>query len=153
MLRIVVGSRALFVSLSILLCITAEAMPKHGRWAGAEQPNLLYDSGREAIWLTQRGLMKRVTYCVPPALPTGGTLRLRSTVTVEIKIDAEGKVEGARVIQGHPLLRQAVIEALREWMFEPMVVRDRVLRVVGRLKFVLSTLDTPTKKPGCLRGF
>jgi TonB family protein len=97
--------------------------------------------------------MKRVTHCVPPALPTGGTLRLKSTVTVEIKISSEGKVETARLIQGHPLLHQAVIEAVRKWTFKPMIVRGKALRVVGTLKFVLSTLEGPTRNPGCLRGF
>jgi TonB family protein len=97
--------------------------------------------------------MKRVIHCVPPALPTGGTLRLKSTVTVEIKISAEGRVEGARVIQGHPLLHQAVIETVRKWTFKPMIVRGKAICVVGRLKFVLSTLDGPTRKSECLRGF
>lgn len=125
MRRSVVGRRALTVSLSILmLFVTAGAKPKHETRAGAEQPNLLHNSTGEFVWLPQRRLMKRVTHCVPPALPTGGTLRLKSTVTVEIKLGAEGKVEAARVTHGQPLLYQAVIEAVRKWTFKPMIVRE-----------------------------
>jgi TonB family protein len=146
--------RALTVSLSILmLFVMASAKPKHEPRAGAEQPNLLHNSTGEFVWLTQRRLMKRVTHCVPPALPTGGTLRLKSAVTVEIRIGADGKVEAARVTQGHPLLHQAVIEAVRNWTFKPMIVRGKARGVVGRMTFVLSTLDGPTKTPACLRGF
>lgn len=154
MVRSVVSRRALTASLSVLMVfLTAGANPRHEQRTGAEQPNLSHNSTREFVWLTQRRLMRRVTHCVPPALPTGGTLRLKSTVTVEIKIDAGGEVEAARVTQGHPLLHQAVIEAVRKWTFKPMIVRGKALRVVGRLKFLLSTQDGPTKKPGCLRGF
>jgi TonB family protein len=141
----VVGRRALTVSLSILmLFVMPSARPKHEPRAGAEQPNLLHNSTGEYVWLTQRRLMKRVTHCVPPALPTGGTLRLKSTVTVEIKIGADGKVEAARVTQGHPMLYQAVIEAVTKWTFKPMIVRGKANGFAGRLKFSLSTLDRPT---------
>jgi TonB family protein len=154
MARSIAARRARAVSLSILmLFVTAGAKPKLEERAGAEQPNLLHNPTGKFVWLTQRRLMKRVTHCVPPALPTGGTLRLKSTVRVEINIGKEGKVEGARVIQGHPLLHQAVIEAVRNWRFKPMIVRGKAHGVVGRLSFVLSTFDAPTKKPGCLRGF
>lgn len=78
---------------------------------------------------------------------------MKGTVTAEIKISTEGKVEYARVIQGHPLLRQAVIEAVRRWTFKPLIVKGKALRVAGTLKFALSTLVGPTKKRGCLRGF
>jgi len=149
----IVVRRALTVSLSVLmLFVMAGAKPKQELSAGAEQPNRLHHPTGGFVWLTQRRLMKRVIHCVPPALPTGGTLRLKSTVAVEIKISAEGRVEAARVTQGHPMLVHAVIETVRKWTFKPMIVRGKALRVFGRLKFVLSTLDRPTK-PGCLNGF
>jgi TonB family protein len=136
-----------------MLFVPAGAKPKHELRAGEVQPGLLHNSTGEFVWLTQRRLMKRVTHCVPAALPTGGALRLKSTVTVEIRISTEGRVEAARVIQGHPLLHQAVLETVRKWTFKPMIVRGKAVRVVGGLKFVLSTLDGPTRNPGCLRGF
>ncbi len=150
---IVVGRRALTVCLNILVLFgTAGAMSKYESSAGAELPNLSHNRTRELVWLTQRRLMKTVVHCVPPALPTGGRLRLKSTVVVDIKISAEGGVEAARVIQGHPMLYQAVIDAVRKWTFKPMIVRGKALRVLSRLKFVLSTVDGPTT-PGCLNGF
>jgi TonB family protein len=136
-----------------MLFVTASAKSKLEERAGAELASFLHNSSGEFVWLTQRRLMKRVTHCVPPALPTGGRLRLKSTVTVEIKIGKEGKVEGTRVIQGHPLLHQAVIEAVRNWTFKPMIIRGKAHGVVGRLSFVLSTIDGPTQKSVCLRGF
>ena len=151
--RSVVGRRALTVALGMLmLFVTAIGGPKLNQWAGAQHSKLLHTPTRGFVWLTQRRLMKRVTHCIPPALPTGGTLRLKSTVTVEIKIGADGKVEAARVTQGHPMLYQAVIGAVTKWTFKPMIVRGKANGFAGRLKFVLSTLKRPTKL-GCLNGF
>lgn len=152
--RSVWGRGPLTVALSILMLFgTVGAKPKHEQLAGTQQPGLSHKSADQIVWLTQRRLMKRVIHCVPPQLPTGGKLRLKSNVTAEIKIAADGEVEAARIIQGHPLLYQAVIDAVRKWTFKPMLVRGKAFRVVGRLRFFLSTLDGPTKKQGCLRGF
>src|SRR5262245_52114072 len=88
--------------------------------------------GRE-IRLTQRRLMNRVTHCVPPALPIGGTLRLNGKVTVEVRVNERGLVEGVKVIQGHPLLRGSVLEAVRSWKFRPFVSHSTPIGAVGRL--------------------
>ncbi len=61
--------------------------------------------------------------------------RVTGVVTVEIKIDEQGKVIGARVLSGHPLLRDAAVEAARQWMFQPTYLQGEPVKVIGTVTF------------------
>jgi protein TonB len=45
--------------------------------------------------------------------------RAQGTVQVEITVSESGKVIGAKAISGHELLRDAAVEAAKQWEFEP----------------------------------
>jgi protein TonB len=51
----------------------------------------------------------------PPAL----SARVQGTVIVEIRIDATGKVTEAKVLRSVPLLDQAALDAVRQWVYSP----------------------------------
>lgn len=61
-------------------------------------------------------------------------------VWLEAMIDKDGKVENLSVINGHPLLAQAAVEAVRQWKYAPTYVGDKpvavttVIKVTFRLK-------------------
>lgn len=66
----------------------------------------------------------------PPPLPKGDagatrpmrpafTQKIEGTVTVEILIDAAGRVRRPRVIQSIPMLDDAVLAAVVQWVFAP----------------------------------
>jgi len=40
-------------------------------------------------------------------------------VTVRVTMDRAGAVKDARVVQGHPMLREAAVNAAQQWKFEP----------------------------------
>lgn len=61
--------------------------------------------------------------------------RVSGAVVVEIEIDEEGNVAFARAITGHPLLKDAAIEAARQWQFSPTMLEGRAVRVIGSLTF------------------
>jgi TonB family protein len=46
--------------------------------------------------------------------------RVEGVVEVEISIDPEGRVNAARAISGHPLLKSSAVDAARKWRFDPV---------------------------------
>lgn len=61
--------------------------------------------------------------------------RLEGTVTVEVVISVEGRVESARALGGHPLLVSAAVEAARGWRFQPTLLNNVAVRVTGLITF------------------
>jgi len=41
-------------------------------------------------------------------------------VSVEAEIDKKGKPSSVRVLEGHPILATAVLEAVRQWRWKPL---------------------------------
>ena len=68
------------------------------------------------------------TPAYPPAARAAGA---QGTVTVQVLVDEEGKVIAARAVNGHPLLRQAAVEAANQARFAPTMVAGRPVRVSG----------------------
>jgi protein TonB len=56
-------------------------------------------------------------------------------VVVEITVDEEGNVISARAVSGHPLLRDAAVEAARQWNFTPTTLQGEPVKVIGTLTF------------------
>jgi protein TonB len=58
--------------------------------------------------------------------------KVEGTVLVEILIDANGQVVRARVLQSVPLLDDAALEAVGQWLFAPAVKRGRPVATVAQ---------------------
>lgn len=75
--------------------------------------------------------------------------RIEGTVRIEILVDVEGKVEDLRLIEGHPLLAQAALQAVKQWEFRPTRLRGTpiatlsVVDVVFRLRQGSAETDGP----------
>lgn len=52
--------------------------------------------------------------------------RIAGNVILSIRIDEDGYVEDVRVVQGHPLLIQSAINAVRQWRYAPTVIRGTI---------------------------
>lgn len=81
-------------------------------------------------------LVKRVN----PEYPEIARLaRVSGEVRVEATTDVFGRVTGVRVVGSIPLLDQAAVDAVRQWVYEPMVVngRPRSVSFIATVKFVL----------------
>ena len=52
---------------------------------------------------------------------------------VQVTVDEEGKVVSARAVSGHPLLRQAAVEAARKARFSPTLLSGKPVQVTGTL--------------------
>jgi TonB family protein len=44
---------------------------------------------------------------------------IHGVVIVEVHINRAGRVTEARVVTGHPLLKEAALVAVRQWLYEP----------------------------------
>ena len=72
----------------------------------------------------------RQTYAVDPAYPTlPREARISGTVTVDAVIDEHGNVVQARVLDGHPLLIAAALQAVRQWKYEPSFLNGQPVSV------------------------
>jgi protein TonB len=56
---------------------------------------------------------------------------IRGLVVVEIHVSPTGHVTSTRVISGHPLLVQAALTAVRQWIYEPFTFGDVPIEIVS----------------------
>jgi periplasmic protein TonB len=71
----------------------------------------------------------------PPYPPIAKAARASGAVTVQVTISEEGRVIEAVVTGGHPLLRDAALQAARQWMFRPTELSGVPVKVQGILTF------------------
>ncbi len=64
-------------------------------------------------------LLKKVQ---PQYPPTCLRAHLQGTVIVEAVTDIYGRVIKVRIISGHPLFKNAAIEAVQKWVYEPYII-------------------------------
>jgi TonB family protein len=62
----------------------------------------------------------------------------RGAVSVEVTIDEQGEVVAVKALSGHPLLRDAAVEAAQQWRFSPTIIHGNAVKVVGTLTFNFS---------------
>lgn len=78
---------------------------------------------------------------VAPVYPEMARLtRVEGLVILECTISADGRVTNVRVLRGHPLLDQAAVDAVRQWVYSPTLLNARPVPVVMTVtvRFTLS---------------
>lgn len=71
----------------------------------------------------------------PPYPPIAKAARAQGAVQVQVTISEEGRVIEAVVVGGHPLLRDAALQAARQWLFKPTELSGVPVKVQGVLTF------------------
>jgi TonB family protein len=106
--------------------------------ASAQTPQPARRSGKVPILfkvstgVLEKTAVKRVKPVAPAGAPASGVVHVR------IRVDIEGKVVGAKVISGHPLLREAALKAAKQWEWEPVFIDGPPMICVGVLSFDFS---------------
>ncbi|MCI0663056.1 MAG: energy transducer TonB [Acidobacteria bacterium] len=73
---------------------------------------------------------------VEPEYPSSAAAAgVQGEVSVSITISETGKVIEAEVIKGHSLLRDAALQAARQWLFKPTELSGVPVKVIGVLTF------------------
>jgi TonB family protein len=93
-------------------------------------------------------LQGSATRKVAPAYPPiAKAARAQGAVEVNVTIDENGNVTAAEAVSGHPLLRDAAIEAAKQWQFNPTSLGGEAVKVQGLLTFNF-TLQGKDEGPG-----
>jgi TonB family protein len=71
-----------------------------------------------AIILSSKGAEKRLVQSVPPKYPREAH-SAQGTVVLKAVVDANGKVEGLRLVEGNATLAAAAIQAVKQWRYRP----------------------------------
>lgn len=73
----------------------------------------------------------RVIQRVEPIYPTiAKQARIQGDVRIDAIIDTSGHVVEMKVLSGHPLLVQAALDAVRQWVYEPTRLNEQPVPVV-----------------------
>lgn len=71
----------------------------------------------------------------PAYPPIAKAARAAGAVQVQVTISEDGRVIDAQVVSGHPLLRDAAVQAARQWVFKPTELSGVPVKVQGILTF------------------
>ncbi|MBP6820183.1 MAG: energy transducer TonB [Acidobacteria bacterium] len=71
----------------------------------------------------------------PAYPPIAKAARASGAVQVQVTISEDGRVIDAQVVSGHPLLRDAALQAARQWTFKPTELSGVPVKVQGVLTF------------------
>jgi periplasmic protein TonB len=82
--------------------------------------------------LTQGRVLRRVQ---PPYPVIAKQARIQGAVQVQIDISETGEVTNVTLLSGHPLLREAALQAARQWQFIPTELNGQRVRAIGLLTF------------------
>jgi protein TonB len=76
----------------------------------------------------------------PAYPPLAKQARISGTVRLAAQISADGHIRGLRVITGHPMLVQAAIDAVSQWVYQPTLLSGQPVEVLTDImvNFVLS---------------
>jgi TonB family protein len=72
--------------------------------------------------------MNNLSSVVDPKYP--GEVKIDGKVILMIVIDTKGKVIEARLVEGHPALVSATLDAVKQWKFRPYVLNNQPVEVV-----------------------
>jgi TonB family protein len=92
----------------------------------------------------QGNAIKKVS---PPYPPIARAARAAGKVEVQVTISEQGEVIEAVVVSGHPLLRDAAVNAAKQWVFKPTELDDTPVKVQGILTFNFTLLEDDSKEP------
>jgi len=81
--------------------------------------------------LQAANLIKRVAPVYPPLAKAA---RLEGAVRFKATIGTNGSIRNLEVLSGPPMLRQAAIDAVRQWVYRPMLLNGQPLEVVTQIE-------------------
>jgi periplasmic protein TonB len=76
--------------------------------------------------MLQGSLIRRVEPVYPPLARNA---RIQGPVVLEAVIGKNGGMENLRLISGHPMLTQAAIQAVSQWLYKPYILNGEAIEV------------------------
>jgi TonB family protein len=76
--------------------------------------------GTPNIWGQEQETIRKTKSKVEPMYPgLARRMKISGLVKVDVTVAANGTVKDAKVVGGHPVLANAVLDAVKKWRFEP----------------------------------
>ena len=98
------------------------------------------DVGPQPVFIKGNELQASAVVRFSPKYPPDvKTDRQSGIVIVSVKVSKEGAVREARPLTGHSAFRKAAADALRNWKWEPYLVKGVAQEVEGRIRFDFDT--------------
>jgi protein TonB len=83
------------------------------------------------VVLTGKYPPPRIISKVDPVYPEKAKEKgIRGNVGLTVRVDKSGHVEDVRLAFSIPLLDQAAIDAVKQWKFEPTIIKNKAVSVV-----------------------
>ena len=80
--------------------------------------------------------LKRLTYRPSPSYPVlAQRAGIHGFVTLQVKLNKEGRVEVQKVLEGEPALADAAIDAVQRWRAKPLWLNGKPCEVISTVKF------------------
>jgi protein TonB len=64
--------------------------------------------------------------------------RISGTVRLQATVSAEGTIEKLEVISGHPILLQAAVDAVRQWIYRPTLLHNMPVEVIAPIDVIFT---------------
>lgn len=81
----------------------------------------------------------RLTKQVVPAYPAlAKTARISGTVRLQGIIGKDGAIKNLQLLRGHPLLVQAALEAVRQWVYKPTLLNGEAVEVIAPIDVIFT---------------
>ena len=94
----------------------------------------------------------RLTNQMMPVYPEEASEeRIAGTVRLEATITREGTIKELRVLEGHPLLVEAALEAVRQWRYQPTLLNGMPVEVLTSVLITFKPRELTTKEEKELR--
>lgn len=79
----------------------------------------------------------RLIHMIQPVYPPiAKTAHIEGTVELSAVIGTDGHVRDLSVVSGHPLLRKAAIDAVRQWIYKPPVLNGESVEIVAPIAVI-----------------
>jgi periplasmic protein TonB len=117
--------------------ITRPAAPKPVVEAAPTVPKLATKSPTPQIRVGGAVQAARLVHRVDPVYPAmARQMRIAGTVELAGVIGTDGRIRELRVTSGHPLLVQAALEAVRQWVYRPTLLGGQPVEVITTITVV-----------------
>jgi protein TonB len=87
-------------------------------------------AGPPAIIGTTLVRMEPIHKVKPQYPPKARAAGIRGYVMMEARIDKNGTITSLKVLEGHPLLNEAALEAVRQWRYRPTIIYGQTIEAI-----------------------
>jgi TonB family protein len=97
---------------------------------------------QDVLQVDAKTIQQHIDHQVSPVYPPiAKAAHIQGTVVFDLRIGTTGKIESMEVVSGHPMLRQAAIDALRQWTFHTFEKDGAPVAAAGPVSIVFALPD------------